>query len=312
MDTENENGAPVTTPQTPSVPLRYEETPIIEPITQTSAVSEQPSVISQPSVAQASSSQEQIPGVPYSEVPKKNGFGSLVVRLFGFILLFLLGIGLSVLLRQYLPSKTPSLTDSLPTEDVVKALPTIADKIIDPLASWKMYSVISAVTRLPIESLSFKLPSDILSPICDGTTCASQGTYLPGGSRFTVAPRGQGQLLSDFRGKIVSDLAGKSFTVKQTTISGKSATEFTGSFTGSTAGGYAFSKMRGVMIEVSPTLSLEVNHFVPSGISANFASDDVLFDTILTTLNFSDSSNRIQSDILSPTISPSSSSGVTQ
>ena len=111
------------------------------------------------------------------------------MRLFGFILLFLLGIGLSVLLRQYLPSKTPSLTDSLPTEDVVKALPTIADKIIDPLASWKMYSVISAVTRLPIESLSFKLPSDVLSPICDGTTCASQGTYLPGGSRFTVAPR---------------------------------------------------------------------------------------------------------------------------
>ena len=51
---------------------------------------------------------------------------------------------------------------------------------------------------------------------------------------------------------------------------------------------------------------------MPSGISANFASDDVLFDTILTTLNFSDSSNRIQSDILSPTISPSSSSGVTQ
>ena len=48
MDTENENGAPVTTPQTPSVPLRYEETPIIEPITQTSAVSEQPSVFRNP------------------------------------------------------------------------------------------------------------------------------------------------------------------------------------------------------------------------------------------------------------------------
>ena len=57
-----------------------------------------------------------------------------------------------------------------------------------------------------------------------------------------LRPERTGQLLSDFRGKIVSDLAGKSFTVKQTTISGKSATEFTGSFTGSTAGGYAFSK----------------------------------------------------------------------
>lgn len=283
-------------------PMTYEETPIIEPILEEKPL--QPAAQPQ--------AQSFVPQNSFAEPPKKNRVGSIVLKLFGFILLFVLGIGLSVLLRQYLPQETPSLTETLPTEDKVQATPTVADQNIDPLASWKTYSVVSGVTRLPIDSLEFKLPSDVLSPICDGTTCASQGTYLPGGTRFTVAPRGQGQLLSDFRGKIVSDLTGKSFTVKQATISGKNATEFSGSFTGSTAGGYAFARMRGVMIEVSPILSLEVNHFIPSGISANFESDDRVFDTILSTFRFSGSITPITTETLSPSVSPSASSGSTQ
>ncbi|MBI5614275.1 hypothetical protein HY947_05095 [Candidatus Gottesmanbacteria bacterium] len=302
MDTPSQDESTQAMPQAPSAPLIYEETPV---------VSEEPSAI-----ADTSSPQQQVSKPPDTQsIPqtsKRNGIGSFFAKIFGFIFLFLLGIGLSVLLRQYLPTKTPSLSESLPTEDVVKATPTVAEQNIDPLASWKTFSVVSGVTRLPLDSLTFKLPPDVLSPICDGTTCASQGTYLPGGTRFTVAPRGQGQLLSDFRGKIVSDLAGKSFSVKQATISGKSATEFTGSFTGSTAGGYAFSRMRGVMIEASPTLSLEINHFVPSGISANFDSDDTLFDTILTTLSFSTLVNPIETQTLSPSLTPSTSSGTTQ
>lgn len=301
MDTKDQYG------QESVSPLTYEETPVIEP---------QPTVVSEISSPKPTVVEPQVqsfvPQNSYGEPPRKNRFGSFILKLFGFVLLFVLGIGLSVLLRQYLPQQAPSLTETLPTEDVIRVTPTVADQNIDPLATWKTYSVVSGVTRLPIDFLEFKLPSDVLSPICDGTTCASQGTYLPGGTRFTVAARGQGQLLSDFRGKIVSDLTGKSFTVKQATISGKNATEFSGSFTGSTAGGYAFARMRGVMIEVSPILSLEVNHFIPSGISANFESDDRVFDTILTTFRFSGSITPTATEILSPSVSPSASSGSTQ
>jgi hypothetical protein len=257
-------------------PLVYEETPIIEPVVEQSGT-----------IADASFHGPSVSHLSESETQSNSWFpGQIIAKIFGFILLFLLGIGLSVLLRQYLPVNTPATTDIIPTEEPVKITPTITEIPSDPLSSWKMYSVISGITRLPVESVSYRLPSDVLPPLCDGTTCASQGTYLPGGTRFTVALRGQDQILSDYRGKIVSDRSGKPFSVKQVTVSGKNATEFSGTFTGSTAGGYAFSHMRGVMIEISSTLSLEVNHFVPSGIASNFASDDTLFDTILSTFQF--------------------------
>ena len=42
--------------------------------------------------------------------------------------------------------------------------------------------------------------------------------------------------------------------------------------------------MRGVMIEVSSILTLEFNHFAPAGVTTDFATDDVLFDRILKTV----------------------------
>jgi hypothetical protein len=158
--------------------------------------------------------------------------------------------------------------------------------VVDPYLGWKTVAVISGVTKQPVPGVSFKLPADVPAPICDGANCASQGTYLPNGSRFTVAPRGKGQLLVDARGTIViTDASGKPFTTKQITLAaGRRALEYSGLFSGTTVGGYTFSQMRGLMIEIDEDETLEMNHFTPSGVDADFAKDDALFDTIVASL----------------------------
>ncbi len=184
-------------------------------------------------------------------------------------------------MRQYFPN---GLTGGATGDQVIVNVPTPTPTSVDPFATWKTYQVVSGTTKLPIEGISFRLPAEILSPVCDTTTCMSQGTYLPGGTRFTVAPRGSGQLLVDFRGSAISDAGGIVFTTKDTTVGGHTAKLFTGSFSGKTVGGYGFNQMRGYMIEVTPTLSLEINHFTPIGVTADFAADDTLFDQIVSSL----------------------------
>lgn len=270
-------------------PLEYEETPLIEPI---------------PPVAQ-----------------KRSSFGEFLGNLLLFVILFAVGVGLSVFLRHYMSTNSlKETTTNSTSSDLLKTysstptpalLNSVPSSLTDPYASWNAYQVISGTSKQAIAGITFKLPTDILSPICDGASCASQGTYLPGGSRFTVAPRGAGQSLSDFRGKVVSDLAGRSFQVKTVTVAGKNAVEFWGFFTGTTVGGYSFSQMRGVMVEVSDTLSVEFNHFAPTGVNADFATDDTLFDTILKTVVFSGYSSAQKGAVLplpsaSQSASPSS------
>lgn len=215
-----------------------------------------------------------------SEAPKKkSGCLGTMFTIIIFFALFIGGIWLSSFLRQFFTIESPSLQE---TENSV--LPTTTPESAVS-GSWKTYDVISATTKLPFAGVTFQLPPDVLSPICDGTNCSSQGTYLPGGTRFTVAPRGAGQALADARGAAISDALGTSFTSKAVTVAGLPATEFTGVFTGRTVSGYGFSQMRGVMVELTPTTSLEVNHFSPNGIIADFAADDTLFDAILKTIN---------------------------
>ncbi len=97
-----------------------------------------------------------------------------------------------------------------------------------------------------------------------------------------MAVRGDGQLLKDFRGALISDVNGKLFDTSRITIAGRSATEYKADFVGITLGGYAFSQMHGVMLELTDKLSLEVNHFTPLYTAVDFASDDkLLFEKIL-------------------------------
>lgn len=235
----------------PQQPLTYEETPIIDPVT---------------------------PSPP----PRNSRYflqtiGTIIV----FVVLFGVGVWLSTVIRPYTTAST-SIPENVPTPtQVLVPTPTVSSGVYP---GWTTYTVVSGATKQPIAGISFRLPQDVLAPICDGGSCASQGTYLPGGTRFTIAPRGGGQALRDFRGAVVVDAGGREFTTTPTTVASRQALEFSGLFTGTTSGGYSFTQMRGVMIEVDSTLSLEINHFTPTGISADFASDDALFDEILKTL----------------------------
>lgn len=242
--------------------------------------------------------------------PRKNSFGSFIGALILFVGLFGLGIWLSSFIRQYLPGGLPRVGTTPTGAPAAIVTPTPAD----PFATWMTHQVISSATKLPIEGISFKLPADVLAPICDATSCMSQGTYLPGGTRFTVAPRGAGQMLADHRGSAISDGGGIVFTSTDTTVVGRKAKLFTGLFTGKTVAGYGFSQMRGYMIEVTPTLSLEMNHFTPTGIVADFATDDTLFDRIVSTLvlpGTPSATMQITPTVTTPTIATSAPSPAT-
>ncbi len=244
-------------PATSANGLTYEETPVIEPI---------------------------------EEAPQSHSFGSTIGMILLFIILFGVGVGLSVVLRQYFAPQVLTSVKNVPlltpTPKVPEVFPTPTPSILDPYAGWKQYQVISGTTKAAISGISFKLPAEVLAPICDGGSCVSQGTYLPNGSRFTVAARGKGQSLADARGNIiVTDVSGKSFMTKPVTLlGGRKALEYSGLFSGTTVGGYTFSQMRGLMIEIDDTMTLEMNHFMPSGVNADFAADDIVFDKVTASL----------------------------
>jgi len=224
---------------------------------------------------------EETPEIPMDTVPPPAPMPSVSrgPGLSIFIALVLIGAGVF-----YFVSKRPVQTGGKNTANSVtpapvKATPTPAD----PFASWKPAT---------IAGISYKVPPDVVVPSCDVSGCVSQGTNLPGGTRLTVSPKTVTQPLSSFRGALITDVTGTAFTSRDATISGHTAIEFSGSFSGSTTGGYGFSEMHGFMIEVTPTVTLEINHFTPRGAVADFAKDDALFTQIISTLNFSSSSAR--------------------
>lgn len=275
-------------------PLKYEETPVIDPVTATPQSFD--SNESQPSTTRANEDTHQtetpklspphsLPRMP-SNAQSVKSHSHTGLNILAFILLFVAGIWLSSSIRPYLPS---GLSESLGLTPLnISLTPTPIKRDISSIPStispttWKSYDVISGNTKRPISGISYMLPPDVLPPICDGSSCASQGTYLPGGTRLTVAARGTGQILRDYRGTAISDVNGVTFTTKPVLVAGKQAMEYTGTFTGRTISGYAFTTMRGVMIPLTDTTSVEFNHFVPSGIIADFQSDDALFESILT------------------------------
>lgn len=253
--------APAASPSSPTPPLTYEETPIIEPI-------KDPPASTAPTIS---------PSLPK---PRK-GLGKIIGNIVVFVLLFCMGIWLSMYVRQFLPTgfDLSSVTPGANPTPVVTGVPTQ-----DSFADWKTYAVVNGITRQPIQGISFKLPSDVLYPVCDGTACVSQGTYLPGGTRFTVAARGVGQSLPDSRGSILVDTTGKQFVSHEATVSGALGVEFTANFSGSTLGGYTFTRIHGYMLYATPQVTIEMSHFVPQGVSADFDKDEALFQKIVSTL----------------------------
>lgn len=155
-----------------------------------------------------------------------------------------------------------------------------------PDSSWPTFTIEAGSARKPVAGISYSLPAEILPPVCDGASCPSQGTYLPGGTRFTVAYYPRNILTPDFERTTVTDAAGRKFATTVADVAGKPALAFEGSFTGSTTGGYRFTRMKGYMIGISEGRTLEINHFVPAGIAADFETDDGIFEKIVSTLVF--------------------------
>ena len=207
---------------------------------------------------------------PGPMVPKSGRFGHTIATIVFFILLFAFGIWLSTFLRQYTQTSLPASNAPTPTQS---ALPLVSPTVTPPLSGWKTYTVAGA---------SYQLPQDMLAPICDGASCVSEGTYLPGGTRFTVATHNNARQFTI--GAVIVDAGGREFTTTETTVAGRRAFAYDGQFSGTTTGGYRFSQMRGVMIILDDTQTLELNHFTPTGVSADFVSDEAVFDEILKTL----------------------------
>lgn len=270
--------------------LPIEETPIINPAsgeveepaghTTASESEDRENVVSEAArVFQSPTSEmtEVSPATPVTLPPApKKARGNRVGTALFIVLLFGLGVWFSSQLRSFFAPTTSPSENVRPTRE-----PESSPSGLVPSSSRQSYDVISSSTKKPIAGLSYTLPGGVKAPVCDSQSCSSQGTNLPGGTRFTVAPRGKGQLLPDFRGAILTDAAGREFTMKQGVFGGAYAYEYTGNFTGRTGGGYTFIQIRGVLMPVSETLAVEFNHFAPLGITTDFAKDDAVFDEII-------------------------------
>ena len=270
-------------------PLTYEETPIIDP----NKVEEVAEAVPEATRVFHPEKTEE-PPQPSLHPPKPTKKCSFHVGTLLFIvLLFGLGIWLSNQMRSFF---APSTGQEFPVPTLFPfddAVPTYTPNATPSGASvsgtWQTYQIISGSTKRAIDGVSYQLPPEVNAPVCDSASCSSSGTNLSGGTRFTVAPRGKGQLLPDFRGAILTDAAGREFVMKQSTVGGQSVYEYTGDFIGRTGGGYTFTNMRGVLVPVSDTFAVEFNHFSPLGITTDFEKDDVLFDKIVTSFTASDS-----------------------
>jgi hypothetical protein len=260
--------------------LEYEETPIMEPIVE---FPENTSVADNPAL---SPKQTQPPK------RKKGFFGCLGTVLF-VLILFILGVWLSSQIGPLLPKTNENPLPTLMPIETKSLLPTdtstpeasssptvIATPIIQDRNFWQVFYILSGSTRQVIPGISYQMPSNIKAPTCD-SGCVSQGTNLPGGTRFTIAPRGKGQLLPDFRNAILTDATGRAFTMSLITIGGRQVYEYVGDFQGSTGQGYAFSKIRGLLVSVNDNLSIEFNHFSNVGTVSDFDADDTLFNQIV-------------------------------
>jgi len=242
-------------------PIVYEETPIIEPIVE----KELPNPLDTPELT--------------SHTTHGKRSLSFIGKALAFLLLFSLGVAGSTLMRPLFESasffKPPSFSQQK-IDVVVTPTPTITP--VDETAGWGTYTISVGENRL-----SYKLPTDVVPPVCDGQACLSEGTYLPGGTRFTISSKTTAPI-PNFEKLIVKDAGGRIFETKEATVSGFTAVDYSGSFIGRTTGGYTFTAMHGVMIQITPTITVEINHFAPNGITTEFEKDDALFSEILKTV----------------------------
>lgn len=283
--------------------LLYEETPIIEPLESSpleisGGQGSEPPPASPPEQASEPELPERQEGEippPYEKRPSR--LRSILI----FFIIFILGIGASVLYRNivnFLGSESGNETGDVPpaptpspfvsgTPAAYETVMFSGSPVVTPVQpdQWALYTVWQGGTKTSV-GVTYRLPPEMREPVCDGTGCVSAGSYMPGGTRFTVAYYRKNILTPMFSQTQVTDAAGRKFETKEASVSGKPALAFSGSFSGSTTGGYRFTRMSGVMIAAGPDTTIEVNHFSPAGVNADFDKDEELFTGILKTFSF--------------------------
>ena len=302
------------------VPLVYEETPIIDPVEVVEKEAIPPAVFEsktetpvppppKPFSTKATRATNMVPQVEAPLIVHKGSPIMKMVLQCGIIMvLFSAGVATSIFLRglasesdltqvsteNVSPTQVPT---AIPEPTAIIVVPSLTitqepSKTLTPTqrpiteTTWVAMGVYSGQGNAPIAGLEYKIPPNVSVPTCDTSRCASRGTNLPAGTRFTVAVRGQGYQLPDPRGKILSDASGREFTLREVNIAGFKGTEFVGNFSGTTGGGFGFSQMHGVMLEVSDSTILELNHFSPSQKQSNFDSDHQVFEEILRSVRY--------------------------
>jgi hypothetical protein len=242
----------------------YEETPIIEPIEDPKL----PSPLDTPELSDHSRHGKQT----------SSFIGKVVV----FFVLFSLGIAGSIFVRPFLNKITlPTFPSGIQQEEKISESPSPTSAQVDQTAGWNTQNI-----SVSGKVLTYSLPTGVEPPQCDGPSCASKGTYLPGKTRFTISSKTGGAPITNFAKLIVKDAGGKVFETKETTVAGLVAVDYSGSFMGLTTGGYTFTAMHGVMIQIAPTITIEMNHFAPNGITSEFEKDDAIFAQILKTFTY--------------------------
>lgn len=204
-----------------------------------------------------------------------------------FVFLFAAGLGVAYFFGTHPTLPVINLSKpGLPGVNQAKPIttPIIKNPTTTPTAN-DIESWISAdLNGLGLTGWGIKLPPETAGLQCDGSSCPSKGTYLPGGTRFTVYSQKLTAADSDFTRTIITDAAGRAFDSNIATVSGKPAIDFSGIFVGTTTGGYSFTQMKGVLILIAPKTALGLNHFSPNGITADFAKDDIVFTQIIQSL----------------------------
>jgi hypothetical protein len=287
--------------------LVYEETPIITPVAPEADIVAGPGNDTQALQPETGLKPKTDPAGVLPKGPGKNASlprrqGGILRTVIFLTLIFFLGIGLSVLYRNFVLQLTgegnlakvnedqkPEETESLDREsqDQVTTMEnetTDTNISSDNRAPDKQPAGWEIMT--PAAGITYRLPPDVLPPVCDGSGCPSQGTYLTGGTRLTVAYYGNKLNRNLLTRTTITDAAGKEFMTSEASVSGQPALSFSGNFVGTTTGGYRFTRMRGYMVLTPTGNTLEISHFTPAGITADFDSDETLFEEIVMTVNF--------------------------
>lgn len=173
-------------------------------------------------------------------------------------------------------------------EDVFdRVIQTFHFAFLEPIENWVLWESDEFEN-----TVTFKLPSTVREPTCNQAICFSKGTMLPGGTRLTIALRGDGQHLSDSLERFVQELEKTDLYQAQMTLHNRTAVLFEGGFLPRESL-IPLSllqdqkiRIRGFVIETDNNTFIEITISAPFEAQIDFHSDEQLLAEIIRQLQF--------------------------